>query len=70
MHVDTDVSDKAITYIGAVGYMCASLSMISPLSKFSYYYQALAEDSKPSAWSKGRSGIVTTSRVFRVGFLM
>jgi hypothetical protein len=31
-------------------------------------YQAMAEDSRRSAWSKGRPGVVSTSRFVRVGY--
>ena len=56
---------KTITYIGSVAYMYASLSDGATLFEFSDY-QAMAEDSRSSAWSKGRPGIVSTSGFFRV----
>jgi hypothetical protein len=58
---------KAITYIGSVVYMCASSS--DGATSFEFFdYQAMAEDSRPSVWSKRRPGVVGTSRVFRVGY--
>jgi hypothetical protein len=65
VRVDTDSSDKVITYTGSFGYMCASFP---PQFRVSKHYQDLAEDSRPTAWAKGCSGIVTISRIFRVGY--
>jgi hypothetical protein len=58
---------KIITYISSVAYMCASLSDGATLFEFTDY-QAMAEDSRPSAWSKGRPGVVSSSRFYRVGY--
>jgi len=58
---------KTITYIGSVAYMCASLSDGVTLSEFPDY-QAMAENSRPCAWPKGRPGVVSTSRFCRVGY--
>ena len=59
---------KTITYIGSVAYMWASLSDGAILFEFPDY-QAMAEDSRSSAWSEGRPGIVSTSRFYRVGYI-
>jgi drug/metabolite transporter (DMT)-like permease len=59
---------KTITYIGSIGYMCATLSDSATLFIEFLNYQAMAEDSRPSAWSKGRPLVVSISRVFRVGY--
>jgi hypothetical protein len=68
VRVNTDGGDKTITYIGSVAYMCASLLMT--FFKFSDYYQAMAQDPRPTAWSKGSPGIVGNSGFCWVGNLM
>ena len=59
---------KTITYIGSVAYMYASLSDGATLFEFPDY-QAIAEDSRSSTWSKGRPGFVSNSRFYRVGYI-
>jgi hypothetical protein len=68
VHIDAEGSHnlKVMTYVCAVGYMCASLVMSSdPVPNHS---QVFAEGSEPLAWSEGYSGIAGIPRVFRVGY--
>jgi hypothetical protein len=69
VHVNTEGDDKTITFIGSVAYMCASLLMKIFKVLLLLYYQAMAEDPRPTPWSKGSPGIVGNSRVFWVGNL-
>ena len=65
MRVNTEGGDKIITYIGSVAFMWASL--LKKIFKFSDYYQAMAEDPRPTAWSRGTPGFVGDSRFCWVG---
>ena len=67
MRVNTEGGGKIITYIGSVTYMCVSLLM--KLVQFSDYYQAMAEDPRPTAWPKGSPGVVGNSGLCWVGNL-